>query len=131
MALRVIWSVALAVVIGLIAGCGGGLGPTYPSPHTVSIEGRITDAVTGDGVEGVRVSVGDASDVTDAQGRYRLVNVEPGTHGIQIEPPAGYALAGNLSDVAIGEGYVELGRIYVVPEVEEPPAPPAPPIVPL
>lgn len=130
MTLRMAGLAVLVVAIALTTGCSGGLGPTYPSPHTVSIEGRITDAITGEGVQGVRVTIGEQSDVTDGQGRYCLVNVEPGTHAIQIEPPEGYTLAGSLSDVAIDEGYIELGRIYLAPDVEEPPAPPAPPAAP-
>lgn len=42
------------------------------------VTGIVTNAITGEPIEGVNVSIGDITSVTDANGNYRLVNVPPG-----------------------------------------------------
>jgi hypothetical protein len=44
------------------------------------IAGTAEDAATGDPLEGVQVSAGGYSDVTDANGHYNITNVPTGTH---------------------------------------------------
>jgi hypothetical protein len=127
MPVRLTGTVALAIALAVVAGCSGGYGPTYPSPDTVSIDGEITDVSTGEGIPGVTVRIGDQSTVTDRAGRYHLTDVEPGVHAVMIEPPAGYMLAGNVSEVSIEEGWTNLTGIYLAPDIELPPPPPPPP----
>ena len=52
-----------------------------PIPGTGSVEGFVTDAATGDGIEGatVRNQSGIYTDTTDADGFYSIANVEAGT----------------------------------------------------
>jgi hypothetical protein len=119
--LTAIFAIVSTALLGL--SCGGS-GPTLVSPHSVTIEGRIVDAITGQPVSGAIVEAGDQRATTDAQGRYRLINVPPGTTQLVITPPEGWSLAGNTDAVEIELGSNEIGNIYLVPDTERPPSPP-------
>ena len=67
--------IAVAAIISLATGCGGG--PTGPTVD-VPVSGRVLDYATGAGVPGAAVAFGASTAVTDTNGLYSLVIPEIG-----------------------------------------------------
>lgn len=121
---RAIAASALLMVV-LVSGCGGGGDSGLAPTNSVTIEGRVIDGTTRQGVDGAVVRAGDRWDVTDRDGNYRITGVEPGTQTVTVTPPDGYVLVGDIGEMTLDAGSTELGGIYIVPEFEQPPLPPA------
>jgi len=82
-------------------GDSSGGGDTTPAPTTGKIYGYVTDAETGDPIEGATVTVGSvATATTDAQGYYE-VEVEAGTYTVTVTAD-GYESASTTVTVEAG-----------------------------
>ena len=66
-----------------------------------TVEGRVVDVSTGDGVQGVEVTIGGVSDTTDANGDFSVVGVMAGTYTVQLGPPAPYITTGASVQVQV------------------------------
>ena len=99
----------LALAAMLLAGCGTGI---PPAQNYAVITGRAYDVATNQGVPGVAINVDVAINVTTgADGTYRVTNVPLGACKIYtITPPAGYALAGPVTDC----GSVTAGQVVTI-----------------
>lgn len=62
-----------------LLGCPTGGGP---GPPTFTISGRVTDATTGAGIQGVTVTIGGRTAITDANGNYSLAGLQAGTYTV-------------------------------------------------
>src|SRR5687768_15029953 len=76
----------IAVTVTVVAACGDSSSPPTgpgpgpgPQPQTRSIAGRITDVLTGGGVQGARVTIGSAPAITTAG---------DGTWSADVAPPS-------------------------------------------
>ncbi|MEQ1916954.1 MAG: carboxypeptidase-like regulatory domain-containing protein, partial [Gallionella sp.] len=71
-------SLAVTLLAGLLGGCGGAI-PTPASntatTTTVTLQGQLTDAVSGQPIAGAKIEIGVRSATTDANGHYELTNV--------------------------------------------------------
>lgn len=71
------WASLLVLLASMLAGCGGSI-PTPPSnttpPVTVTLQGQLTDAVTGAAVVGAKIGIGTRSAITDVNGHYEMLN---------------------------------------------------------
>jgi hypothetical protein len=113
----IIWTVFANRGMGWFAGVldGGDAFPVEdfhkpPTGATTSITGTVTDKDTGAPVKGALVFVGghssgyagDYSAVTDAQGKYTITGVAPGTYGKFVVSGAGYEVLSNPLAVKAG-----------------------------
>jgi hypothetical protein len=79
----------LPCLLAVAAACGGGGGtPASPAPVRWTLSGTVSDAGTQGGLPGARVEIVNGpnqgrSAAADAQGRYTLAALEPGTFGIR------------------------------------------------
>ena len=90
------WSMlggVLAAAALLVPGCGGGGGGGGGGGQTSTVEGTVTEAVTGDPIQGATVSVvgTQLSDTTDAQGQYSIAQVPVGQRGVSASAAQYYA----------------------------------------
>jgi len=71
-------SLSVTLLSGLLVGCGGSI-PTPASnaatTTTVTLQGQLTDAVSGQAIAGAKIEIGVRSAITDANGHYELSNV--------------------------------------------------------
>lgn len=71
-------SLAVTLLAVLLVGCGGSI-PTPASnaatTTTVTLQGQLTDAVSGQAIAGAKIEIGVRSAITDANGHYELTNV--------------------------------------------------------
>lgn len=71
-------SLAVTLLAVLLVGCGGSI-PTPASnaatTTTVTLQGQLTDAVSGQPIVGAKIEIGVRSAITDANGHYELTNV--------------------------------------------------------
>lgn len=81
---------AAVFALSVLSGCGGAgvvAGPTQPAPSEASsgsaeVLGTVLDARTGRPVEGAWIELGDGTrTASDANGRFRLRGLAPGTQG--------------------------------------------------
>lgn len=63
--------------------------PPPPPPGLATLWGIVTDANTGNPIEGIDVSLGDWSATTTSDGRYEFADVEPGTYTLIFSDPLG------------------------------------------
>jgi hypothetical protein len=72
------WLSQMLIIASLLAACGSSI-PTPSSstdtPVTVTLQGQLTDAVTGEAIVGATIEIGLKSAVTDANGHYEIGNV--------------------------------------------------------
>lgn len=72
------WCITVPLIATLLAGCGGSI-PTPASnaatSTTVTLQGQLTDAVSGQPIVGAKIEIGVRSAITDANGHYELTNV--------------------------------------------------------
>lgn len=62
----------------LLAGCGGSIpqpSSTANTPTTVTLQGQLTDAATGEPIVGARIEIGNKSATTNSNGYYEMLNV--------------------------------------------------------
>ena len=68
----------VAVVAGLMTACGGSIpapsGSTTATATTVTLQGQVTDAVTGEPIVGAQVAIGVRSATTNSSGYYQMEN---------------------------------------------------------
>jgi hypothetical protein len=80
---------ALALALGLLAGCGGPQIP--PAQNYGTIVGRVFDSATNQPVAGVTVTVDTIlSGASGSDGTYRVVNIPLGTYTLRPQAPSGY-----------------------------------------
>jgi hypothetical protein len=72
------WLSQILIIASLMAACGSSI-PTPTSstdtPVTVTLQGQLTDAVSGEAIVGATIEIGLKSAVTDANGHYEIGNV--------------------------------------------------------
>ena len=78
------WLSQMLIIASLLAACGSSI-PTPSSstdtPVTVTLQGQLTDAVTGEAIVGATIDIGLKSAVTDANGHYEIGNVLANSDG--------------------------------------------------
>jgi hypothetical protein len=77
---RLYWIILIA---SLMAGCGGSI-PTPSSTSSttsVTLQGQLTDAVTGEPIVGAQIAIGSRSAITDSNGFYAIGNFPSNTSG--------------------------------------------------
>ena len=75
--------IGLALAVGLAALAWAA--PPEPPPGRANLYGKVTDAVTGYPLLGVRVAIGDDYVIfTDASGNYGFTGLTPGAYTIQF-----------------------------------------------
>ncbi len=58
-----------------------------PAAKTGTVRGTVIDAVSGESIQGARISIGDKETYTTSQGEFVLVNISSGLHTINIVYP--------------------------------------------
>lgn len=61
------------------------LTPVYVPPPVAELTGMVTDAETGNPIQGVKVTLDGMVQYTNAQGIYSFVDLTPGSYGIKFE----------------------------------------------
>lgn len=75
----------LAAVIGIAALAGAAPPvPPPPPPGLANLYGKVTDALTGEAIPGVLVSLNGLEVYTDAAGNYIFEDLEPGEYTLQF-----------------------------------------------
>ena len=115
--------VFLAVAVTL-CGCGGAsLG--YDPATTGTVTGQIVDLNNQLGVPDAQVTVASRSDASDSLGGFEIAGVPPGSQQVVVDPPTSYVLVGTdpIHAQVVAQQVTTLGKVYVLPEGDLPPAP--------
>lgn len=87
------------VIIGAVLGLGlvavvgaAALAWAAPPPGRANLHGKVTDAVTGEPLSGVLVSLNGLEVHTDASGNYSFTDLEPGGYRLEFSK-SGYQTA--------------------------------------
>jgi hypothetical protein len=77
------WPSILILVAGLMAGCGGSIpAPSSSTSNTtVTLQGQLTDSVTGEPIVGAQIDIGSRSATTDINGYYLMGNFPANSSG--------------------------------------------------
>lgn len=72
-----------AFIASLVVGCGGSIPSPAGSSSTtaVTLQGQLTDAVTGEAVIGAQITIGTRSATTDSNGHYEIGNFPANSSG--------------------------------------------------
>lgn len=65
----------VALIVGVVSGCGGSIPTPSSTPATsvtVTLQGQMTDAVTGEAIVGAKINIGARTAVSDSNGRYEM-----------------------------------------------------------
>lgn len=87
--------VSPAVIIGIGAGIGiytavvvyalaRAAAPPTPPPGLATLYGKVTDAITGNPIPGVLVTLNGGSTYTDSAGTYTFADIAPGEYVLQF-----------------------------------------------
>ena len=77
--------IAGAIGLGVVAAVGiAALAMAAPPPGRANLYGKVTDAVTGEPLSGVFVSLNGLEVYTDASGNYSFTNLEPGGYKLEF-----------------------------------------------
>jgi len=112
----------LILISGVVTGCGGSI-PTpssaSSSSNTVTLQGQLTDAVTGEPIIGAKIDIGTRSSATDSRGRFEMAGfpINSGT-GVARDYQATITLTGvsapvNMTNAATAVRYPD--RIFRMP----------------
>lgn len=119
--------VALAVVAGLVGGCGGE-NNTPPVPTMGTVTGKVVDYYSGVGLGGTTITVGGKSAVSTSSGTFVVGDVPEGTYTVTITPPAGLVLPSGSQAVVVtvfaGQTTTITDNIILMDENDVPPNPP-------
>ncbi len=74
--------IATAVTVGLYAWARAA--PPAPPPGLANLYGKVTDAVTGEAIPGVLVTLDGMQIYTDSGGNYSFTDLEPGEYVLQF-----------------------------------------------
>lgn len=74
----------LAAVAGIAALAFAAPGPPEPPPSLANLYGKVTDAVTGDPIPSVLVTLNGLEAYTDAAGNYIFEDLDPGEYLLQF-----------------------------------------------
>jgi hypothetical protein len=93
----------VGLIVSAMVGCGGSIptpSSTSNSATTVTLQGKLTDAVTGEAIVGAKIDIGVRSATTDANGRYELSNFPANSgSGVARDYQATISLLGVTSPV--------------------------------
>jgi len=108
-------SIAWAIPALLLLGVGGGTALVLalarekeappeegPPPGLANLYGKVTDAVTGDPISGVLVTLNGMQVYTDAEGNYAFTDLDPGTYSLFFQK-GGYEEI-EMADIILVEG---------------------------
>jgi hypothetical protein len=97
------WVSRIILIAGLLAGCGGSIpspASTSGTPTPVTLQGHLTDAVTGEAIAGAQIDIGLRSATTDSNGHYEIGNFPANSgSGVARDYLATLTLAGVTSPV--------------------------------
>lgn len=117
------WLSAIVLATGLMAGCGGSI-PTPASTSSatsVTLQGQLTDAVTGEPIAGAQISIGLRSATTDSKGHYEIGNFPANSSGgVARDYQATITLTGvtspvNMANAAAQPRYAD--RVFKMPTI--------------
>ncbi len=77
------WMSQIVLIASVITGCGGSI-PTPASTSSttgVTLQGRLTDSVTGEAIVGAQIAIGLRSATTDSNGHYEIGNFPANSSG--------------------------------------------------
>lgn len=97
------WVSQMVLIASVLAGCGGSI-PTPASTSTsttsVTLQGHLTDAVTGEAVVGAQIVIGLRSATTDSNGHYEIGNFPANSSGgVARDYQATITLTGVISPI--------------------------------
>ena len=75
-------AIATAAVVGIYAWARAA--PPEPEPGLANLYGKVTDAVTGQAIPDVLVTLDSMQVYTDSGGNYSFTNLEPGEYALQF-----------------------------------------------
>lgn len=77
------WVSQMILIAGLMSGCGGSIpAPASTSSTTsVTLQGQLTDAVTGQPIVGAQIAIGSRSTTTNSSGHYEIANFPANSSG--------------------------------------------------
>ena len=91
---QTVWLFQGVLLAAAMTGCGGSIpapADTTAATATVTLQGQVTDAATGEPIVGATVAIGMRTATTDAAGRYEMLNfpaiAAAASHAI-IRPPS-------------------------------------------
>jgi len=61
-----------------------------PNPDLAILYGHVTDVETQQGIADINVECNGYTGKTDATGHYSIINIAPGTYGVNFTDPAGH-----------------------------------------
>jgi len=63
--------------------------PPPPPPGLATLWGMVTDAITGEPIKGIEITLNGWSYTTGTDGRYEFAEIEPGTYSLIFSDPLG------------------------------------------
>lgn len=117
------WVSRFLLIASLMTGCGGSIpspASTSGTPTAVTLQGQLTDAVTGEPIVGAQIDIGLRSATTDANGHYEIGNYPANSSGgVARDYEATITLTGvtspvDMANAATTPRYPD--RIFKMPE---------------
>ncbi len=96
------WMLAV-LLVSVMAGCGGSIpapSQNTTTPTTVTLQGQLTDAATGEPIAGAKIDIGSRTATTSGSGHYEIANVAANSgNGVARDYQATLTLSGVTSPV--------------------------------
>jgi len=80
---------ALGAFFGIRHLVTGQPGPPPPPPDKANLWGRVTNAITGQAIGGIQITVNGYDGLTEADGSYLIENIEPSVYDVTFSDPQG------------------------------------------
>lgn len=119
---QTVWLFQGALLAAAVSGCGGSIpapADTTAATATVTLQGQVTDAATGEPIIGATVAIGMRTATTDAAGRYEMLNFPANSgSGVARDYQATITLTGvtspiDMTNAAVAPRYPD--RVFRMP----------------
>ncbi|HEY5912393.1 MAG TPA: hypothetical protein VJA21_17465, partial [Verrucomicrobiae bacterium] len=117
-----VWLFQCVLLAAAMSGCGGSIpapADTTAATATVTLQGQVTDAATGEPIVGATVAIGMRTATTDAAGRYEMLNFPANSgSGVARDYQATITLTGvtgpiDMTNAAVAPRYPD--RVFRMP----------------